>query len=436
VADQPTTGEVPPEQPDAEVAFAEQAKATGLVLPKKAASDPWGAVVIIVALIVLTAGIGEVTGWVNLRAPTQNNGNFETQTCTGSNVRAIGSVSDVIGPQLGTWLAGAGQNLSQAVGGCFSVVVTSNSGDGYLPLLGGSGSEFVATYTAPSPSEASQLPDPVALVPVALSAVAVIYNLPGLPPGLNLTGAILAGIYNGTITSWDDPAIVGLNPGTNLTGLPVISPTDQSGIAVANQVFSGFLATSSPVWNSTVGAGTDVAWPAGTSVDSAAAMVDRVAATAGAIGYLELFGAAPAGVESAQIEDAAGDFASPGVVDTWIAANSLSNASAVKTGNWTGFSFYSAPAVGSYPLAVLSYAGIYQDLGVAYSGSLGLSNATWLLTYLYWLTSEATVAPLPPAFATDAMSVLNNETYNGTAIVHLENENGENGESGGETGEF
>ena len=172
---------------------------------------------------------------------------------------------------------------------------------------------------------------------------------------------------------------------------------------------------------------------AGVAVGSDAAVVGKVAATAGAIGYLEIFGAPPGGVGCAQVADSAGGFASPGTVDTWVAADSLSNSSVVKTGNWTNFSLYGAPAPGSYPLAVLSYAGIYRDLGVAYSGALSLSNASWLLTYLYWLTGEAAVAPLPGAFVTDALNVLNNETYDGTTIVHFENENGEGGENN-ETG--
>ena len=425
-----------PPQEDPETAFVTQARAAGIVLPKKARNDPWGAVVIVIAVIVLTVGIGEVTGWVNLRAATPPNGNFETQTCTGAAVHAQGSVSSAFDPAFASWLAGAGQNLSQAVGGCFSVGVNPDSGDGYVPILGGSGAEFVATYTPPSAGEVGQLPDSVAVVPLTLSAVAVIYNLPGIPSGLNLTGEILAGIYDGTVTSWASPAIAELNPGVNLSGFPPISPIELSGATVSNQVFSGFLAASSPEWRSAVGSGLSVDWPSGTRVASEPAVVGAVSSTPGAVGYLEIFGTPPGGVGCAQIEDEAGVFASPGSVDTWVSADSLANSSAVVTGNWTNFSLYGAPGLGSYPLAVLSYAGIYRDLGVAYSGSLSLSNATWLLTYLYWLTGEASVAPLPSAFASEAVNVLNNETFDGTTIVHLENENGENGESGGETGEF
>jgi phosphate transport system substrate-binding protein len=422
---------------DPETTFARQAAAAGIVLPKKGRRDLSGAAVVVVALIVLTVGVGEVTGWVNLRTATPSNGgSFETQTCTGSNVQAFGSVSAAFDPAFDSWFSVAGEQLSQAVGGCFSVEVNSSTGDGYLPSLGGPGSQFAATYSPPTPTEAGQLPYPVAVLPIALSAVAVIYNLPGVATGLNLTGSILAGIYNGTITSWNSSAIVALNPQVDLNGLPPITVFQRAGTAVSNEVFSGFLAASSASWASTVPSGLAVPWPMGTSVDSDAAMLSGVAATAGSIGYLEIFGSPPASVGCAQIEDAAGDFAFPGPVDTYVAASSLANSSAVVNGSWTNFSFYRAAAPASYPLAALSYVGIYRDLGVAYAGSLSLSHASWILSYLYWLTGEPTVSPLPSAYVGDALNVLNNETYDGTTIVHLENENGEGGESGGETGEF
>ena len=435
MSDESVSGEAASAGTDAEVAFESQARAAGLVLPKKAPKDPWGALAIVVAVIVLAAGIGEVTGWVNLRSPAKSSGNFETQTCTGYSVLVSGAISSAVDPAFATWLSDSGQNLSQAVGGCFDVTVSPNAGDGYLPLLGGSGSEFVATYTPPTTAEVSELPDTVAVLPVALGAVAVVYNLPGVPSGLNLTGSILAGIYNGTITSWDDPAIASVNPGVDLSGLPAISPFHVAGDSASNGVMSGFLASSSPQWASSVGSGVNVDWPSGSGVSSDAAMLAQVAATTGAIGYVDVFGTLPPDVATAAIGDAAGGFASANAVDTWVAANALANSSSVKTGNWTNFTLYGASAPGSYPLTELTYASVYRDLGVAYSGALSLANATWLLTYLYWLTGETAVSPLPAVFAQADVSVLNNETYDGSTIVHLEDENGETGETN-ETGEF
>ncbi len=428
-------GDTAPESED-EAKFEAQARAVGIVLPKRTARDPWGALVIVVAMIVLAAGVGEVTGWINLRAPSATNGGYETQTCSGYSVRAVGTVSSAIDPAFAGWLEGAGTNLSAAVGGCFSVTVDSDSGDGYLSLFGSSPSEFAATYAPPTSADSEMLANPVAVVPVTLAAVAVVYNLPGVDSGLNLTGAVLAGIFNGSITSWSDPAIVAANPGVALSGLPPIEPTYVSGTDVANQVLSNYLSTASPSWAAEYGSGLRVDWPAGTGVSTDSQVVAAVSAVPGAIGYVQTFGILPNGLGVADLLDSAGNFAAPSAIDCWVAAESYSNSTAVLDGNWTGLAFAGASAPGSYPLTSLAFAGIYQDLGVAYGGAVSLANATWLLTYLYWLTSVPAVAPLPPAYATSVINALNNETYDGTTIVHLDSETGEGGESGGETGEF
>jgi phosphate transport system substrate-binding protein len=431
------TGQPTPEREDSETLFETQAQAAGIVLPKKSRGDPWGALVVVVALIVLTAGIGEITGWVNLRSPTPaGGGSFETQTCTGTSILAVGGVSSAFDPAYLSWLGNASEQLSQAVGGCFALKVNSTTGDGYASLLGKSPAEFAATYSTPSSEESQSLTSPVQVLPVALSAVALIYNLPGVPTGLNLTGSILAGIYNGSITSWSDPAILAVNPGLDLGGLPAVAPVQRTDASLSNDVFSQFLAAASPTWGSTVGSGISVPWPAGRGVDSDTAMVSAVASAPGSIGYLELFGLPTVGLGVAQIQDIAGDFAAPNVVDAWVAADSFANSTAVLTGNWSAFSLMDASAHFSYPLTVLSYAGIYRDLGVAYAGGLSLTDATWLLTFLYWLTGEESISPLPVPYANAALNVLNNETYDGTSIIHLESENGEGNETGGETGEF
>ncbi|HTZ61932.1 MAG TPA: substrate-binding domain-containing protein [Thermoplasmata archaeon] len=392
--------------------------------------------VIVVAVLVLAAGVGEVTGWINLRGPGSAAGGYQTQTCEGYPVHATGAISAAIDPAFSGWLEDAGQNLSAAVGGCFSVTLASDTGDGYLSLFGTTGMEFDATYAPPNSTDAGTLGSPVAVVPITLGAVSVIYNLPGVPTGLNLTGAVLAGIYNGSITAWNAPAIADLNPGVDLAGLPAIEPLHYASAAVASQALSEYLSRSSPSWNDSVGTGLTVDWPSGTAVASQSAMLADLSATPGALGYMESFGVGAIGPGVAALLDAAGAYASPNAVDTWIAANALANSTAVLRGNWTGFTLAGAGGVGAYPLAVLTYAGIYRDLGVGYSGTLSLSNATWLLTYLYWLTGVSAVAPLPPAFVTDVLNTLNNETFDGTTIVHLDSETGESGESGGETGEF
>lgn len=424
----------PPEQDEAE--FATQARAAGITLPRRARRDPAGALVVVVAVIVLAAGIGEITGWIDPRTPAPYNGNYLDQTCMGVPVQSAGGISSAVDPGLVAWLEGAGENMSAAVGGCFSVSVTSESGDGYLSLFGPAAPEFVASYGPPSGADTAGHSNPVAVVPITLGAVAIVYNLAGVGAGLRLNGTVLAGIYDGTITSWNAPAIVDLNPGVSLSGLPPITAVHFATGQASTEALTEYLSADAPSWNSSIGSGMNVSWPGGVAETSDAAMVQEVSSTPGAVGYVELFGGSLPGLEVAQIEDSAGDFASPNAVDTWIAASSFENASAVRNGSWEGFSLAGAGGAGAYPLGVLTYVGLFRDLGVAYSGTLSLADAGWLLSYLYWLTLQPAVAPLPPAYSTATVNALNNETYDGSTIIHLENENGEDNDSGGGTDEF
>ena len=419
---------------DLEAAFTREAETAGLVLPTKHRFDPWEALVVAVAIVVVAAGIGTAAGWLNFRTPTTaSGGGFETPTCNVPRVVATGSVSSSLDPSFSSWLSAAAVQLSQAAGGCFEAELGPSSGDGYSALAGGSPAEFVATYAPPTADEAAQLAYPVVVLPVALSAVAFVYNIPGAPTGLNLTPSAIAGIYSGTITSWASPAITGVNPGVGLTGAPPIRVFYEGAAAESSHVVAQFLAEANSSWAGIVGSALPGAAPTGTDESSDAAMDAAVAATPGAVGFVTVVGSAPQGLGIADIEDLAGNFTALNPATVWVAANSLAGAPAVTGGNWSGFSLVGATAPGSYPLSELSYFALYHDLGTAFSGALNLTSATWLLSFVYWLTGSETAAPLPPAYVAETLSALNNETYYGTPIVHLDNENGE---TGGETGEF
>jgi phosphate transport system substrate-binding protein len=127
-------------------------------------------------------------------------------------------------------------------------------------------------------------------IPLAVSAQSVIYNLPGLrPAGANvkLTGTLLADMYNGTITMWDDPRIEAINGGTTLPAIPV-SPLHRTSGSGDTFIFTSYLSTQDPAWNNSVGYGTLVDWPAiatGKGVSGSDTMITTCASTAGCIGY-------------------------------------------------------------------------------------------------------------------------------------------------------
>lgn len=127
-------------------------------------------------------------------------------------------------------------------------------------------------------------------VPLAISAQQVNYNVPGLPPGTNLhlDGQVLAQMYNGTITTWDDPAIARLNPHVPLPSTPV-KPLHRSDGSGDTFLFTSYLSTHYLAWNQEVGYGTKVAWPAAPGAHAAngnMGMVNLCHDTIGCVAYV------------------------------------------------------------------------------------------------------------------------------------------------------
>ena len=123
--------------------------------------------------------------------------------------------------------------------------------------------------------------------PTVTGGVVPVINVPGLQPGqVKLTGLLLAEIYLGQITKWNDPRIVAVNKGVNLPGLPitVVHRSDGSGTSF---IFTSYLSLKDPAWQSKVGAGTAVAWPVGLGGKGNEGVAAFSKQTIGSIGYVE-----------------------------------------------------------------------------------------------------------------------------------------------------
>lgn len=147
--------------------------------------------------------------------------------------------------------------------------------------------------------------------PTVIGGIVPTFNLPGIKPGeLRMTGAILADIYLGKITKWDDPALVKLNPHVKLPDMQiaVVHRADGSGTTFG---FTDYLSKVSEEWKTKVGTGTTVAWPqgqGGKGNEGVSAFVTRIPGT---IGYVEYSYAKQTKLPYASLQNAAGNFVLP-----------------------------------------------------------------------------------------------------------------------------
>ncbi|MGF6226406.1 phosphate transport system substrate-binding protein [Inquilinus ginsengisoli] len=167
-----------------------------------------------------------------------------------------------------------------------------------------------ATSDAPLPP-ADLAARGLAQFPVVIGGLAAVVNLDRIKAGeLKLGGDVLAGIYLGRITRWNDPAIAALNQGLALPdqAIAVLHRADGSGSTL---VWTRYLSASSPEWKDSVGSDTRVRWPAGAAAEGSSGMLDAVRRTKGAIGYVEFGQVGRAGLIFAQLGNAGGRFITP-----------------------------------------------------------------------------------------------------------------------------
>ena len=225
------------------------------------------------------------------------------------------------------WSVAASAQQITGAGGTFPAPVYAKWGEAAKAAIGielnyqaigsGGGQNQISNRTvdfgaSDAPMDAAKLQSANLLqFPTVMGAVVPIVNLPDIKVDeLKLTGELLADIYAGKITKWNDPKLVEMNKGVALPALP-IAPVYRAEASGTTFVWTSYLAASSPDWKTTVGASTSVKWPAGAGAKGNDGVAATVGHTRGGIGYVENAFATQNHLITTQLRNKAGNFIKP-----------------------------------------------------------------------------------------------------------------------------
>jgi phosphate transport system substrate-binding protein len=249
---------------------------------------------------------------------------------------------------------------------------------------------FGATDGPMSNDQLNQSPGKILHFPTVLGAVVPVYNLPEVSGDLKFTGPLLADIYLGKITKWNDPAIAKVNPGVNLPGtdITVVHRAESSG---TTYIFVDYLSKVSPEWKQKVGVNTAVNWPAGVGGKGNDGVSGLVKQTPGAIGYVELIYALQNKISFGQVQNASGEFLKASVDAVTAAANS---AAAAMPKDFR-VSITNAPGKGVYPISSFTWLLLYENPKDKAQAKIMVDFMKWALSDGQKFAPNLGYAPLP-----------------------------------------
>jgi phosphate transport system substrate-binding protein len=204
---------------------------------------------------------------------------------------------------------------------------------------------------APLTEEQFEEAEGVVQIPWALSGTVPAYNVSGAPENLKLSGEVLADIYLGNVTQWDDPAIAKLNPGASLpsTKITPVYRSDGSGDTYA---FTNYLSTIDPEFKSKVGTSTTVKFPTGVGAEKNDGVSAAISQTDGAIGYVGLAYALSNELSMPLVENSAGNFPEPNVESVEAAADAVTT---IGPNNEISLADLPASAKDAFPISTYTY---------------------------------------------------------------------------------
>ena len=272
------------------------------------------------------------------------------------------------------------------------------SGKGRTDLASGVVNYAASDSPIPS-SEASTFKGTVLYFPDVIAPVTVSYNLSGLSKPLQLSAPVIASIFQGKITTWNNSAIAADNPGVTLpsTAITIAVRSDSSG---TTQNFTQFLVDATgDGW--TLGTSSTIKWPSTARAGNGnGGVASIIKSTPGAVGYVDYSDAKASGLTFANIKNSAGDYVAPSVAGASAAASQVT----VKP-NLT-FSAIWAPGATSYPISAQSYVLVYETQSNANDAKMLQAWVGYLVGAGQQLLPNLGFAPLPSSIQSMAKAQL------------------------------
>lgn len=262
------------------------------------------------------------------------------------------------------------------------------SGGGIRQMLAGT-VDFGASDGPMTDEQLAQSKEKILHVPTVLGAVVPAYNVPGVSGDVKFTPEVLAGIFLGKITNWNDKAIAAANPGVKFPdqSIIVVHRSDGSG---TTYIFTDYLSKVSSDWQTTVGKGTSVKWPVGLGGKGNEGVAGVIRQMQGALGYVELIYAVQNNIPYGVVRNAAGVYVKASLDSVTAAAGSVKSMPADFR-----VSITNAPGKDAYPISSFTWLLIPAQAKSPDKGKILLDFLNWMLDDGQRMTAALTYAPLP-----------------------------------------
>ena len=261
------------------------------------------------------------------------------------------------------------------------------SGGGIRQFIAGT-VDFGASDVGMTDEQMKQAKSPPQLIPTVMGSVVPAYNIPGVKEELKFTPDVLANIFLGKITTWNDPAIQKVNPDVKLPNqtINVVHRSDGSG---TTGVFTDYLSKVSPEWKSSVGSSTSVKWPVGIGGKGNEGVAGTIRAIDGAIGYVELIYALANNIAYGSVKNSAGVFMKANLQNTSAAANG------VKIPPDYRVSITNSSNKDAYPIATFTWLLVPKKSSDPNKGKIMKDFLNWMIDDGEKMVESLQYAPLP-----------------------------------------